>query len=980
MKKLSLFTLIGLCVVGLSYWLLNKTDVAEKENDRYSEEANEKRSHQGAAEYFNMLRANQKTGIVDPHDVLKARQQAEMQAITKTTAPDIVWEEMGPDNVGGRTRGLIVHKDDSNILYTGGVSGGIWRSLDAGETWHQVNSDALDAMPVSTIAQDVSGDIYVGTGEGFYFPGGLGTAGYLGNGIYKYQPGFDMFTQLLSTKPVDDNDVFSEWTDVRRVAAHATIDDKIYAVLGNGAKMSSDGGQTWTNIAGVTGEGYDVRAGGDGHVHIITANNYYRSDVFGENFEKITSFGGSRKALAVSSSDPNYVYVISVKTNACLNEIQRSTDAGATWSKIGAGTSSFEPMGNSEQCQGDYDLAIGVDSGNPDRIFIGGVTLWSWSLQKGWKQIDNLDEDPGNARYVHADKHEIVFDPTNPEVVYICSDGGISKSTNAGKEFPDFDNINKNYNVTQFYSVAAGHSGEVMGGAQDNGTRLINFTLNSMRASIEVNGGDGGYAEISNIKPNVMFAAFVGSGENGGQSGGYLLRSGNGGEGFARFFDDNIDCLPNGSSGGCSGNGNMDNNGLFVTPFYLWEDAELYYKIINTDVTFGGQLNLPVSIYENNINYIITDDQSLSQSPDDIDIYTASPQYIYYDVNTGKIVDKKIERAKFYTGDRAGIVWVTEDALDLTTTRWKQVGQMSGNADVNVITTNRDGTTVWAGSTSGTLMRVSNTNSDSPVVKQIPSTQLMPGQVITGISVDPDNNNRVAITAGNYGNDTYVMISENATSLNPTFTSIQANLPKMPIYDVMISDGDDAGQANYILAATEMGVWLYDPVFGTWSMQSPEGLMGPVLRVRQENMARNREATLSSCKVTYIGTHGRGIFRSTTLTNASCTFYDDVVSLPDVFPVNTGIDDVLNIENALMVYPNPISDVATVEMNVLKNTSATLQIFDIQGRLIKTVYNGTLNAGKNNYELNVRDIPAGNYYAVLQTEKQKVSKKIVVIK
>ena len=44
------------------------------------------------------------------------------------------WILRGPYNVGGRTRGVVIDKMDSNIILAGGISGGIWRTEDHGQT------------------------------------------------------------------------------------------------------------------------------------------------------------------------------------------------------------------------------------------------------------------------------------------------------------------------------------------------------------------------------------------------------------------------------------------------------------------------------------------------------------------------------------------------------------------------------------------------------------------------------------------------------------------------------------------------------------------------------------------------------------------------------------------------------------------------------------------------------------------------------
>ena len=63
------------------------------------------------------------------------------------------WDTRGPINVGGRTRALALDVTNENIILAGGVSGGIWRSTDAGISWNR--STGLDQIgSVSCVVQD----------------------------------------------------------------------------------------------------------------------------------------------------------------------------------------------------------------------------------------------------------------------------------------------------------------------------------------------------------------------------------------------------------------------------------------------------------------------------------------------------------------------------------------------------------------------------------------------------------------------------------------------------------------------------------------------------------------------------------------------------------------------------------------------------------------------------------------------------------
>jgi hypothetical protein len=97
--------------------------------------------------------------------------------------------------------------------------------------------------------------------------------------------------------------------------------------------------------------------------------------------------------------------------------------------------------------------------------------------------------------------------------------GGIARTVNAGDFAPTFTTLNHNYNVTQFYSVAANNLGRVLGGTQDNGTQFVTFTGETYWSATKVINGHCGHVDISKINPNIAFGANVN---------GRLLRSANG--------------------------------------------------------------------------------------------------------------------------------------------------------------------------------------------------------------------------------------------------------------------------------------------------------------------------------------------------------------------------------------------------------------------------------------------------------------------
>jgi hypothetical protein len=200
-----------------------------------------------AMDYLAKIRNNQHTGVLNPADVLAARQQMEALANYKSgnSTGDENWIEMGPDNIAGRTRAVIFDNRDAsaNTLYVGGVSGGIFKTTNLGSKWTPVGTSGQN-LNVSCMVQDANGTIYVGTGEGmnvqiysgFGQPGFGYNGGFVGQGIYKSDAN-DNFQLIPGTKPViTGNDV--EWAYINKLALDPT-GNRLFAATHTGLKYAS---------------------------------------------------------------------------------------------------------------------------------------------------------------------------------------------------------------------------------------------------------------------------------------------------------------------------------------------------------------------------------------------------------------------------------------------------------------------------------------------------------------------------------------------------------------------------------------------------------------------------------------------------------------------------------------------------------------------------------------------------------------------
>ena len=172
---------LGGIVFGTNLMLSNQDQAYYPKNTTLSSSAP---LAKGMAEYYKMLRADVETGEIPVSEVLKIRKELEANYSAKVA--NISWQEMGPDNVGGRTRALIVDNQNPNRYIAGAVSGGLWISENRGVSWKSYNN-ALDNMAIADLAQAPDGTIYFGTGPLFDGTGnskGLGSE-MIGEGVFK---------------------------------------------------------------------------------------------------------------------------------------------------------------------------------------------------------------------------------------------------------------------------------------------------------------------------------------------------------------------------------------------------------------------------------------------------------------------------------------------------------------------------------------------------------------------------------------------------------------------------------------------------------------------------------------------------------------------------------------------------------------------------------------------------------------------------
>jgi len=480
------------------------------------------------------------------------RFMAQHSTVRDATGSLGAWTSLGPGNIGGRTRALIIDPVQPSTLYAAAAAGGLWKSTDGGSSWSPLG-DLLPNLAVSSLAIHplTPGVLYAGTGEGFF-----NLDGVRGAGIFKTVDGGVTWSRLAATNTAD----FFYVNDIVISAAR----NMVYAATAKGVFRSANGGATWTKIysTSVTGGCLDLALRTDQPADILFAScgTFVQASVVRNTAAQASGAwttvlrdpGMGRTSLAIAPSNRKVIYALAASNkqgsfNQGLHGVFRSTDGGGSWTaqvrntngtKLNRLLLSNPVIANLVECefgtenfffnQGWYDNVIAVDPQDPNRVWVGGIDLFrsddagkSWGLASYWWAFDDQGSAPS---YAHADQHALAFHPgyngTTNRTLYAANDGGVFRTANARAAtargsravcHPEatplsWVNLNNGYAVTQFYHGTPYPDGATyFGGTQDNGTDRGTDAAGP-DAWQQILGGDGGFVAIDPGDTETLYA------------------------------------------------------------------------------------------------------------------------------------------------------------------------------------------------------------------------------------------------------------------------------------------------------------------------------------------------------------------------------------------------------------------------------------------------------------------------------------------
>ncbi len=93
-----------------------------------------------------------------------------------------------------------------------------------------------------------------------------------------------------------------------------------------------------------------------------------------------------------------------------------------------------------------------------------------------------------------------------------------------------------------------------------------------------------------------------------------------------------------------------------------------------------------------------------------------------------------------------------------------------------------------------------------------------------------------------------------------------------------------------------------------------------------------------------------------------------------------GLNDVENNISSLNVYPNPVKNIATLDITLSESSTATIQVVDLMGRTVIDLGTKSFKAGQSSIELNTTTLSNGMYFVKINSNNGVATKKITVSK
>lgn len=827
------------------------------------------------------------------------------------------WQARGPYNVGGRTRAMVVDVRDENTIWAGGVSGGVWRSEDVGNSWTKLTSAEM-MHNVTCLRQDQReghrDTWYYGTGEAWGNSASGNDAYFFGNGLYKSIDNGETWFSLESTASNSPTDFDNNWDLVWDIEIDNSIDslDVLYAATYGSIQRSEDGGESWEIVLGSNSSSYyftELEVSSTGVVYAGlssdgTQKGLWRSED-GTDWVNIlpdeypTSFDRLKFSLNPLNENELYLIAVTPGSGQASTTFLDETEYCSLWKYTYTGIDTIPQLGVWEDksefiptgigtnfdnfyAQGSYNLMIAVSPHDDNHVFLGGTNLYVST--DGFSSLENINQIGGYEKGTefpdfqiydthHPDQHDVAFLLSDSIRLISANDGGIFETMDYLAEDVEWRRMNNGYFTTQLYTVTVNESNvtnSLLGGFQDNG----NFYTQSLETNAEwvmpLN-GDGSFAHI----------------------------------------------------------------------------------VADESVSY-------MSIQKGKVFKIEMDDEGNRLAHRRIDPEGAQDQLFIHPF----VVDPNTDNIMYYPG--TSTIWRNSSLNDIElTNEWDSISQgwehlmnlnLSTQREISTISisTANPANRLYVGTSKKEVYRIDEAHTNTPIITNI-TQSYVPGQgmqsgdffsanaYVNNIAIHPTDADVAMAVFSNY--EVYSLYY--TTNGGDSWERAGGNLEEMSSGN---GDGPSCrwasimpfGEDTLYFVATSTGLYATAQIEGeatTW-MQMGANSVG--------NVVCEQVKTRSADSLVVLATHGNGVYTT------KIQSVDDVISVDEFEQVNR-----------LNVYPNPSSHIINIECS----KEEICYIYDLSGKL---VYKKQLYKGSN--QLDISSLTKGNYIIRLNEQTSKFVK------
>jgi photosystem II stability/assembly factor-like uncharacterized protein len=353
---------------------------------------------------------------------------------TDTVSADAdVWASIGP--YGGNID--VLAAATSTTLYAGTHDGGLFGTMDSGETWFAANNGLANSNIRAFVSSPmIITRLYAGTFGGGVFKSTDGGGSWSAANTGLTNPNI----QSMAINPSDsailyagtEGGVFktmdggTTWTacnsgltntDVQSLAIDPSDPATLYAgTNGGGVFKSIMGGANWYAVNG--GLGYmDVRSlaidpSATATLYAGTNGGVYKSENGGATWTGMTG-GLTNTDVQTLAIDPSSTATLYAGTNG--GGVFKSANGGGNWSAVNNGLTDL------------LIQSLAIDPSLPDTLFAGTNRAGVFKSADGGGNWT-----PANTGLANTYANDLEIDPSTPDILYAGTGSGVFKSTDKG--------------------------------------------------------------------------------------------------------------------------------------------------------------------------------------------------------------------------------------------------------------------------------------------------------------------------------------------------------------------------------------------------------------------------------------------------------------------------------------------------------------------------------------------------------------------